>query len=103
MIKQDPKTGKYYTIISRILSYADADSRNLLSLMVSEDLLNWELAFDVIDRHDQDPKYNGFQYVDFEIEGDDIISLIRVGMNNPNSFHNSNYSTFLRIENFRSK
>lgn len=101
MIKQDPKTGKYYTIISRILSYADADSRNLLSLMVSEDLYHWELAYDVIDKHKEDPQYNGFQYVDFEIEGDDIISLIRVGMNKPNSFHNTNYSTFLRIKDFR--
>ncbi|MBO5837390.1 MAG: exo-alpha-sialidase [Oscillospiraceae bacterium] len=103
MIKQDPKTGKYYTIIDRILSYADADSRNLLSLMVSDDANNWELAFDVIDRSMEDPQCNGFQYTDFEIEGDDIICLIRVGINNPNSFHNTNYSTFLRIENFRQK
>ena len=103
IIQKDPKTGKYYTIISRILSDADADSRNLLSLMVSEDLLNWQLCYDVVDRSKEDPKYNGFQYVDFKIEGDDIISLIRVGMNKPNSFHNTNYSTFLRIENFREK
>ena len=101
MIKKDPKTGKYYTIICRILSYADADSRNLLSLMVSDDLNNWSLVCDVIDKSKEDPKCNGFQYVDFEIEGDDIISLIRVGMNKPNNFHNTNYSVFYRIKNFR--
>ncbi|MBE6762720.1 MAG: exo-alpha-sialidase, partial [Ruminococcaceae bacterium] len=43
----------------------------------------------------------GFQYVDFEIEGDDIIYLCRTAMNNAHNYHDANYSTFHRIKNFR--
>ena len=35
------------------------------------------------------------------IEGEDIIYLCRTAMNNANNFHDSNYSTFHRIKNFR--
>ena len=40
-------------------------------------------------------------YVDFEIEGDDIIYLCRTAINRPRTYHDSNYSTFHRIKNFR--
>ena len=34
-------------------------------------------------------------------EGDDIIFLCRTGINRPHTYHNTNYSTFHRIKNFR--
>ncbi len=43
----------------------------------------------------------GFQYVDFEIKGDDIIYLCRTAYNNAATYHNSNYSTFHRVTDFR--
>ena len=101
MIKQDPVTGKYYTIICRLLSHETREARNLLSLMVSDDAENWSLLTDLIDRRQDDPKMTGFQYVDFEIEGDDILYLCRTALNHPANFHDANYSTFHRVENFR--
>ncbi len=101
MIKKDEKTGLYYTLASRILSPELNVSRNLLSLMASEDMAEWKVVSDIIDRRDEDPEYTGFQYVDFEIEGDDIIALIRTAINNPHNYHDANYSTFYRIKNFR--
>ena len=56
----------------------------------------------IFDYRDADHEKVGFQYVDFEFDGDDIIFLSRTAMNGAHSFHDSNYSTFHTIENFRS-
>ena len=48
-----------------------------------------------------DTAHVGFQYVDFAIEGEDLLFLCRTALNGANSFHDSNYSTFHRIKNFR--
>ena len=101
MIKFDEVSKKYYTIISRIDSAQNRSARNLLSLMESDDMYNWRLKKDLIDRRDVDRRYVGFQYVCFEFEGDDIIFLCRTAINGAHNFHDSNYQTFHRIENFR--
>ena len=70
--------------------------------MVSDDLLSWSVAADIIDRREvADSKEEGIQYVDFEIEGDNIIFLSRTAINRPHNYHDSNYTTFHCIENFR--
>ncbi len=101
MIKKDEKTGAYYTICSRITDTKRIHSRNLLSLMVSKDLKKWDVVCDLIDERDKDPMYIGFQYVDFTIEGDDIIWLCRTAQNQAHNYHDSNYITFHRTKNFR--
>ena len=100
MIKYDEISKKYFSIISRRID-EPVTVRNLLSLVASSDLEHWELVSDLIDRRHDDPQKVGFQYVDFEIEGDDIIYLCRTGMNDPRNYHDTNYSTFHRIEGFR--
>lgn len=94
MIKHSEKTGKFYTVISRITSDEMPYARNLLSLMESQDCEKWVLKEDLLDYSCEDPKKIGFQYVDFEIEGDKIIWLCRTAMNGAHSFHDSNYQTF---------
>lgn len=101
MIKYDEVSKKYYSIVSRIDCEERAFGRNLLSLMSSTDLENWEVVCDLIDRRNEDIKKVGFQYVDFEFEGDEIIFLCRTSINNAHDYHDANYSTFHRIENFR--
>ena len=101
MIKYDEVSKKYYSIICRIHDEVVIDTRNLLSLVCSENLENWELVCDLHDYRHCDHEKIGFQYVDFYFEGDDIIYLCRTGMNGANSHHNTNYATFHRIENFR--
>lgn len=102
MIKFDKISQKYYSIVSRIDCEERIGGRNLQSLMFSDDMQNWTLVCDLIDKREEDMKKVGFQYVDFEIEGDDIIYLCRTALNNAHNFHDSNYSTFHRIRNFRS-
>ena len=101
MIKFDEISGRYYSIISRRID-SPKTARNLLSLVASENLSDWNLVCDLIDRRYDDPKMVGFQYVDFEIEGDDILYLSRTAMNQAKNYHDANYSTFHRLENFRS-
>lgn len=101
MIKKDETSGWYYTIGCRQTPERAQWERNLLSLMASDDMENWVVVCDLLDYRDKDPQYTGFQYVDFEIEGDDIIYLCRTAMNRPHNYHDSNYSTFHRIKNFR--
>lgn len=42
-----------------------------------------------------------FQYVDWQFDGKDIIAGIRTAWGNANTYHNANYLTFMRINNFR--
>ena len=69
--------------------------------MSSDDMKNWSVACDLLDFSHTDPNEVGFQYVDFEFEGEDIIYLCRTAINCAHNFHDANYSTFHRIKNFR--
>ena len=101
MIKRDERTGYYYTVATRIYSQELPSARNLLSLMRSRDLNAWEVVSDLIDYRDRDSTLFGFQYADFEIEGEDIIFLCRTAMGGARSYHDTNYSTFHRLQSFR--
>ena len=101
-IKYDDVSKKYYSIVTRIDCEERIGRRNLLSFMSSVDMENWELVCDLIDKRDLDIDKTGFQYVDFEFEGEDIIYLCRTAINNAHNFHDANYQTFHRIKNFRS-
>ena len=100
MIKRDEVTGNYYSVATRLYS-PKGSTRNLLSLLSSKDLSSWEVVCDILDYREHDVTKIGFQYVDFEFDKDDIIFLCRTAINNANSFHDTNYSTFHRIKNFR--
>lgn len=100
MMKHDDISGKYYSVATRLYD-GNGNARNLLSLMVSDDLKNWNVACDLLDYRHCSQNDVGFQYVDFEFEGDDIIFLCRTAINGAHNFHDSNFSTFHRIEGFR--
>lgn len=102
MIKYDSVSKKYYSVATRLYDGCSSSARNYLVLMSSDNLTDWEDVCVLYDYRECDVKKVGFQYVDFEIEGDDIIFLCRTALNNAHSFHDSNYSTFDRIRNFRS-
>lgn len=101
MIKYDEKSKKYYSVATKLYDDCPDMARNLLSLMVSTDLDRWETVTDLLDYREYDCNKIGFQYVDFDFDGDDIIYLCRTAINGACDFHNSNYSTFHRIKNFR--
>ena len=100
-VKKDPETGLYFSILSRIIKGKEVKMRNVLAFAYSENLEDWTVICDLINYEDEDPKKVGFQYVSFDFQGDDIIYLCRTAFNNAQSFHDNNYITFHRIENFR--
>ena len=101
MIKYDTVSGKYYSVATRLYEGCKDSARNLLSLMCSSDLEHWETVCDIYDYRDDDVEKIGFQYVDFEFDGDDIIFLCRTAFNDAHNFHDANYSVFDRIKDFR--
>lgn len=98
MIKYDEVSRRYYSIGADGVSEAH---RNRLSLLSSSDLFTWRRDKILFDFTSCSPDEVGLQYVDFEIEGDDIIYLCRTALNSAHNYHDANYSTFHRIKNFR--
>ncbi|MBE7033881.1 MAG: hypothetical protein E7406_06600 [Ruminococcaceae bacterium] len=101
MIQYDEVSKKYFTIANYIYNPETKFARNLSCLMRSDDLKKWEVVCNLHDYRHVDWHFAGIQYVAFEFQGDDIIYLARTALNNPHNHHDSNYSTFHRIKNFR--
>ena len=99
-ILYDEKTRLYFAIVSYKLD-EPMTGRNLLSLMCSENLGEWKLVRHLIDYRYEDPAKVAFQYIDFRFDGDDIIYSSRTAFNGAKNYHDNNFQTFHRIENFR--
>ncbi len=99
-ITRDPVTGKYVSIVSYSLKEPKT-LRNLLSFVWSDDFYHWNLACHLIDYRYEDGGKIGFQYIDFFIEGDDILYQSRTAFNQAHNYHDANYACFHKIENFR--
>jgi hypothetical protein len=72
-------------------------------LISSRDLRSWSLRSIVL--RSPDVQNTGFQYVDWLIDGDDLIAVSRTayddGLGGAHNAHDANYLTFHRIEKFR--
>lgn len=90
---------KHY--LSIITGNVDNQGRNVLSFAVSDNLYNWRTVCTLIDYTQEDPQKIGFQYISFIIDGDDILYLSRTAFNEAHNFHDANYITFHKINNFR--
>jgi hypothetical protein len=113
-IRYDKVTGKYWSLVNIItdpgpLEEPPQDHRNTLALTCSKDLRNWEVCYIALSfrRGEHLTRKNnkfGFQYIDWLIQGSDIIFVSRTawGWDTPRS-HDANYLTFHRIKNFRNK
>ena len=82
----------------------DAGSvRNTLVIKSSSDLKNWSVHKVLF--HHPDVLKHGFQYIDWQFDGKDIIFLSRTAYDDEfggaDNYHNANYLTFHRIKNFR--
>ncbi len=106
-IRRDEKTGRYWTICNMITdqfrNLPAGSVRNTLVIKSSADLRNWTVH-KILLQH-PDVKKHGFQYVDWQFEGGDILFLSRTAYDDEsggaNNFHDANYLTFHRIRNFR--
>ncbi len=77
--------------------------RNRLVLCYSADLVTW-VPYKVV-LENEDPFFHGFQYVDWQFDGKDIVAVCRMACPEqrglPNRQHDANLLSFLRVANFR--
>jgi hypothetical protein len=86
--------------------WCHAVSRNNLTLSVSVDLHAWTVVKTVLYDDTGVPAYmselgTGFQYVDFQVEGDTIIFAARAGYRGSNNYHNANRHLFGTVQGWR--
>ncbi|OGV72375.1 MAG: hypothetical protein A3K19_16255 [Lentisphaerae bacterium RIFOXYB12_FULL_65_16] len=105
-IRRDPRTGLYLSLVNATPADPKYWARNVLSLSVSSDLIHWRvvhtLLTDDLGLSEKDSRQNtGFQYVDWQFDGDDILYLVRTGYDQPHNFHDSNRITFHRLAEYQ--
>ena len=107
-IRYDPLSRSYWTLVNVVPPESEtparpATIRNLLALTTSKDLTNWTQRA-VCFSH-SDPVKHGFQYVDWQFEGDDIIAACRTASDDQDggahTYHDANFLTFHRVKDFR--
>lgn len=112
-VRFDPRTKRYWSIANKITNLGSgADwvqsphhQRNVLSLVSSADLRDWSeryrlLSFAAGSVVVKEGSRVGFQYVDWQFDGDDLIAVCRTSWGGAN-YHDSNFITFHRVKNFR--
>ena len=77
--------------------------RNRLVLCYSTDLITW-VPYKVV-LENEDPFFHGFQYVDWQFDGSDLVAVCRMACPErrglPYRQHDANILSFLRIADFR--
>lgn len=105
-INYDEVSGKYYSLVSRDTE-THCCQRNILSLVSSADLINWQIERDCLNTMDlnwyQNCQEAGMYYCDWTFDGDDIIAVCRTALHDCINYHNSNMMTFHRFTDFREK
>lgn len=105
-IRYDDRTKLYWTISNLVTKeFADLPAgsvRNTLVLKSSPDLINWKIN-SVLLSH-PDIRKHGFQYVDWQFDGKDIIYVCRTAFDDQyggaHNYHDANYLTFHRIKKY---
>ncbi len=106
-VRYDSESGLYLAMTSLpTLSQNGAKQRNILALVASRDLFEWQVVDTLlVDREVMSPALSaaahGFQYVDFVISGDRLCLIVREAVGETNSYHDGKYITYYTVEDFR--
>jgi hypothetical protein len=105
-IRWDDIGSRYWLLANDMSTGPPRVHRNILSLFSSPDLSSWTKHTVLMeDRHEKTPnesaKKTGFQYPDWQFDGDDIIYLVRTAYRGAPNYHDANRITFGRIVGFR--
>ena len=106
-IRRDPQGGLYWMLSNDMQDQPVPIRRNRLSLFCSPDLRTWERKKVLMgDHYENTPedsvRLTGFQYVDWQFDGDDILYMVRAACIGAHNFHDANRMVFSRVERFRS-
>ena len=106
-VRYDPQSDKYWTLSNPVLPQYQGSppgsTRNALALMSSSDLRAWNIESVLL--YHPDTAKHGFQYVDWQFDGNDLIAASRTafddGLGGANNYHDANLLTFHRVDDFR--
>lgn len=106
-IRYDKHSKLYWSIVNYVRpemkNIIPSKVRNVLALCSSNDLKSWNVNKILLEH--SDIEFHGFQYVDWQIEKEDIIFLSRTAFDDEEggaiNYHDANYLTFHRISDFR--
>lgn len=113
-IRYDPQSRRYWTLAQKITAphghalplFEPTHQRNVIVLMSSPDLRHWT-EHETILSHRPGRRLSainrtGFQYLDWIFDGGDIVAVSRTAWGAVH-YHDANYITFHRIEDFRNR
>ncbi len=105
-IRRDPDTGWYLALVNDSSNPTWSRQRNRLSLIASRDLQDWQIVKTLVhDTSGLSPadsiRLTGFQYVDWQFDGLDLIYLVRTAWRGAPNYHDSNRIVFHRERSFR--
>lgn len=107
VVRHDPVSDRYWTLANAVPPEFQGNNpertRNTLALMSSSDLREWKVHRTIMQA--PDVKKDGFQYADWQYEGDDLIAVVRTAFDDAfegaHNQHDSNYILFTRVKKFR--
>ena len=105
LIRYDKKSRRYWALATpaRGEYKSAAATRNTLVLLSSADLVAWREDRTILSH--PDAERHGFQYPDWQFDGEDIIAAVRTAWvtegSRPPRAHDANFLTFHRIAGFR--
>ena len=108
-IRRDPKGSLYWSLSNYVPEqFRNGNperTRNTLALVASADLRQWEVRAIIL--QNPDLARHGFQYADWQFEENDLAVVSRTahedGLGGAHNQHDSNYITFHRLLDFRTR
>ena len=105
-IRYDKSSGLYWSLVNNVSEPKWTRQRNTLSLSASRDLRNWRVLKTLMrDESGLSPEHSarltGFQYVDWQFDGDDIIYVVRAAYRGAHNYHDANRIMFRKLKDFR--
>ncbi len=114
-IRFDPVSKRYWSLANKITNprsgtewvQSPHHQRNVIALTSSADLREWREETRILRYAEgsvvvKEGSRVGFQYLDWQFDGDDLVAVCRLAWNGAN-YHDSNHITFHRVKNFRSR
>lgn len=96
-LRYDADSRRYWSLVNKESNPRAV--RNVLALISSPDLHDWRVE-SVLLMH-PDRGNHAWQYLDWQIDGTDLIAASRTAWGNSHNFHDANYLTFHRVRDFR--
>lgn len=106
-IRYDEKSKRYWTLVNmakdEFSHLLTARVRNTLVIKSSPDLINWTVHKILLEHPDVEK--HGFQYVDWQFDGKDLIFVSRTAFDDEfggaRNYHDANFLTFHRIKRYQ--